>query len=631
MNCPQCQTDNPNSAHFCFACGAALMHRCTNCQTELTAEARFCMNCGQPVGASTPADDARLSRLAAAAPEPLVEKVRAAAHLAGEHRVVTVLFADVVGSTTLAGQVDAETWLAIMNGAFDRITPTIYRYEGTIARLVGDGLWAFFGAPVAHEDDPMRAVHAALHLLQAAQGYAEEMRREYNIEFAMRACLNTGPVVMGTVNDDLRYEYTAMGNTVNLAARLKFAAPPMTVLITENTHRFVAPLFETKDMGPITIKSRAKPVHVYQVLGAKTEPGQVRGLSIAGIESPMVGRDEELAILTQLCEAVRAGLGRAVLVVGEPGLGKTRLIAEWKASVEAMGHEPTPVWAEGRCLSFGQGLAYHLLIHLLRSLIGVPETAEEPETRAALLEFVTDLFADDVLEVYPYLGHLLMVKLEEEALARVQLLDPQALQAQYLAAMRRLLGALAAQRPVVLILEDLHWADPSSTDLLIRLLPLVSAAPVLFCMITRSERDASGWRLATAAREIVGGSLTEIILDALSESESRQLVANLLEIEALPEHVRSLILKKAEGNPFFVEEVIRMLIDRGAIVRQDGDWVAGAEIENVEIPDNLQGLLLARIDRLPEEARQALLVASVIGRQFPVRVLQYVLEGKVTV
>lgn len=342
------------------------------------------MNCGQPVRASTPVDDARFSRLAAAAPEPLVEKVRAAAHLAGEHRVVTVLFADVVASTTLAGQVDAEIWLAIMNGAFDRITPVIYRYEGTIAHLVGDGLWTFFGAPVAHEDDPMRAVHAALHLLDAAREYAKEMRREYNIEFAMRACLNTGPVVVGTIGDDLRYEYTAMGDTVNLAARLKFAALPMTVLITENTHRFVASLFETKDMGPITIKGRAKPTHVYRVLGAKTEPGQVRGLSIAGLESPMVGRDEELAILIQLCEAVRAGLGRAVLVVGEPGLGKTRLIAEWKAAVEAMGHGPTAQTSDG--VMFGQ----ERLLEVIRTCFG----CSAQEMQEAVLDAIHDFVGD---------------------------------------------------------------------------------------------------------------------------------------------------------------------------------------------------------------------------------------------
>jgi predicted ATPase len=334
-----------------------------------------------------------------------------------------------------------------------------------------------------------------------------------------------------------------------------------------------------------------------------------------------------LATLLQLGEAVRAGLGRAALIVGEPGLGKTRLIAEWRALLARQpGHEP-PTWAEGRCLSYGQGLAYHLLIDLLRSLLGVPEAAGEAETRAALHALTAELFDAAAGEVYPYLGHLLSLHLEADAAEQVNLLDPQALQTRYLAAVRRLVGALAARQPLVLVLEDLHWADPSSTDVLVRLLPLASAAPVLFCLVTRPERDAPGWRLVTAARESLGASLTEIALQALSEDDSRQLVANLLQIEALPESVRAVILRKAEGNPFFVEEVIRMLIDRDAIVRRGGDWVAGAGIEEIEIPDNLQSLLLARIDRLPEDVRHTLRVAAVIGRQFPVKVLESVLQG----
>jgi class 3 adenylate cyclase len=624
MICTRCRTENPATARFCLNCGQALVQHCPNCQAVVSPGARFCTNCGQPVTAATPADQARLSQLAAAAPRPLADKVRAAAHLAGERRVVTILFADVVGSTALAEELGAETWMAIMNGAFDRIIPAIYRYEGTVARLVGDGLWAFFGAPVAHEDDPARAVRAALDLLDAAGKVAEEVRREHGIQFAMRACLNTGAVVVGDVGDDLTYEYTAMGGAVNLAARLKFAAQAMTVLITENTHRFVGPILDCADLGPIDIKGRAEPIRVYEVHGLKGEPGQVRGL--AGLQSPMVGRDAELATLEQACEAVRAGLGRAVLIVGEPGLGKTRLIAEWKMAVTGMMHDPTPLWAEGHCLSYGHGLAYHLLIDLLRSIVGIPEAADEPEARAALRAYTANLCGDSMLDVYPHLGHLLSLKLEDEALERIQLLDPQALQMQYLAAVRSLLLAIASRHPLVLILEDLHWADPSSTELLVKLLPLASTAPLLFCMVSRPERDAPGWKLVTTARETLGRSLTELTLGALSENDSRQLVSNLLSIEALPHTLRGLILKKAEGNPFFVEEVIRMLIDRGAIIRRDGKWYAEAEIEGLDIPDNLQGLLLARIDRLSDEAKRTLRVASVIGRQFPVKLLEHVLE-----
>jgi len=631
MQCPSCRYDNPPQAAFCMQCGAKLRLACSNCGTALPAGARFCMSCGQPVDLSTSTDDARLARLAAAAPAPLADKMRAA-HLSGERRTVTVLFADVVGSTALAEKMDAEDWTLIMNRAFDRISPSIYKYEGTIARLMGDAILAFFGAPVAHEDDPARAVRAALGLLTAVTEFAVETKREHGIDFAMRVGLNTGMVVVGEVGSDLKFEYTAMGDAVNLAARMQSAARPMTVLISEHTHRFVAPIFDCVDLGQIEVKGKSEPVRVYEVAGAKAEPGRVRGL--AGLESPMVGRDAELSALLQLSAAVHAGLGRAAVVIGEPGLGKTRLIAEWKAASTSNLQPPisnlqSPIpnlqWAEGHCLSYGQGLAYHLLIDLLRSLIGAPAAAGEVETREALLKLTQDLFGDALLDVYPYLGHLLSLQLEGDALDRVRLLDPQALQSQYLSALRQLFRALASRRPLVLVFDDIHWADPSSVDLLIKLLPLASEAPTLFCFVTRPDRDAPGWKLIAAAREAMGASLTEITLNPLSDADSRQLVSNLLEIESLPDGVRSIILQKAEGNPFFVEEVIRMLIDRGAIVKRGEGWVAEKEIENVDIPDNLQGLLLARIDRLPEDVKRTLRVASVIGRQFSVRVLEEVL------
>ena len=632
MKCPNCQSENPAEAKFCFNCGHKFVHRCTNCQSELPPGARFCMNCGQPVEAATADDEARRARLAAATPAPTAQKMRAA-HLSGERKVVTALFLDVVGSTALAENMDPEDWTLIMNQAFDVLSRVIIKeYDGAIARLMGDAILAFFGAPIAHEDDPVRAVHAALRLLEEARKYADQVRAKNGIEFAVRIGINTGPVVVGEVGSDLKFEYTAMGDAVNLAARMQSAARPMTVLISEHTYRFVAPVFDCTDLGLLEVKGKAEPVRVYEVQKPKAQQGRLRGL--AGLESPMVGRDPELASMLQLCAAVRAGLGRAVVVIGEPGLGKSRLIAEWKAAAsapaEAGGPAPAGLWAEGRCLSYGQGLAYHLLLDLLRSLIGVPATASEPETRAALRALVDDVVGPaGAMDVYPYLGHLLSLQLEGEASERIKMLDPQALQNQYLSALRQLLRTLARRQPLVVVLDDIHWADPSSTDLLIKLLPLISEAALLLCLVTRPDRDAHGWKLLAAARERLGAGLTEINLNPLSDSDSRQLVSNLLEIESLPDSIRTLILKKAEGNPFFVEEVIRMLIDRGAIYKQGASWAAGKEIGAIEIPDNLQGLLLARIDRLPDDVKRTLRVASVIaviGRQFSVRVLEQVLE-----
>jgi serine phosphatase RsbU (regulator of sigma subunit)/class 3 adenylate cyclase len=639
VNCPHCQMQNPRGARFCLNCGTALVQRCPSCQIELPGGARFCLNCGQPIVLRTRADDARLNRLAAAAPVQLVQKVRAAARLAGERRTVTALFVDVVGSTTLAQQVDAADWSAILNGALDRCSPAIYRYEGTIAHLLGDELLAFFGAPVAHEDDPVRAVRAALDLLEAMRLYAQDVCQQHGVEFAVRVSLSTGPVIVGPIDGDLHYEYSALGGGVNLAARVELLKRPMAVLISEETYSYVAPFFEVADLGLVQVDDPVAAVHVYQVLGPRPVPGLEPGrlAEPARLESPLVGRETELATLLQLGQTVRAGLGRAVLITGEPGIGKSRLIAEWHSTAAATNGAALR-WAQAQCLSYSREFAYNLLADLLHSLIGVPAGADEPQMRAALLALTQELFgwaeppgegaAERGHKVYAALGHLLSLKLEDWALEQVQHLTPEALRALYLTALRQLLQALAAREPLVLILENLHWADPSSIDLLVHLLPLATGAPLLFALVTRPDRDAPGWQLVVAAREILGGTLSEIALGALPRAKSRQLVVNLLGQEAVPESIQVPIQRKAEGNPLFVEEVIRMLIEQKAIRQTAEGWVAEAALDSTDIPNSLQRLLQARIDRLPGEIETTLRVASVIGRRFPVRVLERVLDGQ---
>jgi predicted ATPase len=465
-------------------------------------------------------------------------------------------------------------------------------------------------------------VRAALDLLEAVRQYAIQVKARHGIDFGVRISLSTGPVTLGPVGEALKYEYSALGGTLNLVTQVEAAKLPMTVLMTEYTYRFVAPFFDTTDLGEVTAGNISRPTRIYRVEAVSASPGQTRGLS--GLVSPMVGRQKELASLVQLLDHLQAGIGRSAVILGEPGIGKTRLISEWRSHAD----ENKITWAQGRCLSYGSDQPYHLVLSMLRSLARVPEMADEPETRAglmALCENLCDSGGPDFMDIYPYLGHLLGLRLDGEAMMRTRQLDPQAHLARAQASLRRMLIALANRGPVVIVLEDLHWADPSSVELISQIIPLVATERLLFCMAMRSEPDAPGWRLVSTARKNLGALLTEITLEALSEADSRQLVANLLAIEALPESVRNLILQKAEGNPFFVEEVIRMLIDRGAILFEDNRWHAGAGIEVVEIPDNLQGLLLARIDRLPEEVKQTLRVAAVIGRQFPVKVLEHVL------
>lgn len=598
---------------------------CPRCDAVVPADARFCMNCGQALDAVTPADSDRQARLAAAAPGPLVDKMRQA-KLTGERKPVTALFVDVVGSTSLAEQMDPEDWTQIVNEAFELMSQAVFHYEGTIAQLQGDAMLAFFGAPIAHEDDPERAVRAALEMLEVIGEFGRQLKASQGVDFRIRAGINTGPVVVGNVGNDLRYEYTALGDAMNVAARLQAAAEPGTILITDHTQRLIAGVFDAEDLGEIEIKGKSDRVHVYRVVGAAIAPHSRRGLHAIGLESPMVGRDAQLAELIGLWQVVQAGRGRVAYVMGEPGIGKTRLLAELRRAVDtSAGDEGAPRWVECRCVSYGQTLPYHMLLDLVRSLLELPLSDGAGAGRGRFDERLRAVLADSARDVAPFLAHLLSLPMAEDEADRTKM-DLESLQQRYASSVHRLIKAQAAERPMVLLCEDVHWADPASVAVFQMLLGLVAQHRVLAIATLRPDTDAPGWQLVTAARQHFGQALTEMTLEQLSEGDSRALVANLLVIESLPDSVRELILARADGNPFFVEEVVRMLIERDAIVRSGDRWQATADIASVEIPETLHGLLLARIDRLPDEAKRSLRVASVIGRQFPVRVLERVLN-----
>ncbi len=608
---------------------------CPRCDANVAPDARFCANCGQALDADS-ADAAAQARLTSAAPAPLIEKMRTA-KLTGERKPVTALFVDVVGSTTLAEGMDPEDWTAMINEAFDLLSRAVFRYEGTIAQLQGDAMLAFFGAPVAHEDDPDRAILAALDMLESTAEFARQLKAARGIDFRLRIGINTGPVVVGNVGSDLRYEYTALGDAVNVAARMQTAAEPGTVLVTEAALRLTGDTFEAEDLGAIEVKGKTEPIHAFRVIGRKEAPARKRGLAAVGLDSPMVGRDEPLRRLTELYDIAATGRGRVAFIVGEPGIGKSRLLAELRRRVapEAPpGDRPAATWVEGRCVSYGRNLPYHLLIELVRSMLGLPFLASEQETRDRLDAALDALLDADVpagtggaegVDTAPYLAHLMSLPLRPDEMGRASL-DPETIQARYVAATHRVMRTLSTRGPIVLVCEDLHWADQASVDVVRQLLLLVAHLPVLFIGAMRAEADTPGWALIPHARELFGEALAEIRLEALSGDESRTLVANLLEIESLPDAVRDTILSRAEGNPFFVEETVRMLIERGAIVAEGDRWVATDDIGTVAIPETLHGLLLARIDQLPESAKRSIRVASVIGRQFPVRVLEHVIE-----
>jgi len=541
-----------------------------------------------------------------------------------ERRPLTILFADIAGSTAIAEKLDPEDWTVLVGKAFAKLNAVAARYDGTVARLMGDGVLVFFGAPVAHEDDPERAVRCGLDMVREVGGAGAEPRARDNVPLQVRVGINTGPVVVGMVGTDVAREYTAMGDAVNIAARMQAAAPPGGVMITAATYRFVAPLVHATDAGPLELKGKTDPVRAYQVKGLRAGAVSARGLGTE-VRSTMIGRDAQLARLRDAFAIVRARQGRVASILGEPGIGKSRLLAELRAHVASA--DPSARWIEARCLSYGRALPYHLVSDLVRSCLGVAATADEPEVRAALEDRTKALFGDGWSDPYAYLGHLLSIDLDPDMRARVSAVEFETVK-RYVSSVIGVVRALAATGPVILACEDLHWADASSVDVVQQLLPLANELPLFIVATARLDRESEGWRLVSAVRDTFGDALVELRLEPLSGDDTRTLVANLLRVESLPQQTRDHILEKSEGNPFFVEEVIRMLIDRGAIARSGDRWVATAQVADVEIPDTLQGLLLARIDRLPPESKRTLRVAAVIGRQFGVTMLERLLEAK---
>jgi class 3 adenylate cyclase/tetratricopeptide (TPR) repeat protein len=637
MRCPECNTDNRDDATHCLHCGSSLAPACPQCGRRLPPEARFCDRCGARLDVSTPSavggrEATAAHALRRLAPAAYTERLLAAGgKMVGERRTVTILMSDVTGSSAMSRDLDPEEWLEIMDGAFEVLIEPIARYEGTVARLEGDAILAFFGAPITHEDDPERACRAGLEIVEGASAYAKQLERTRGIcGFNVRVGIHTGLVVVGEVGTDLRMEYTAMGQAPNLTARLEAAAEPGTVLISETTHELIAPLFETVALAPIQAKGWQEPVPVWRVLDVREVASKVRG--IAGLESPLIGREAELAALRGALDRLRGGEGGIVTVVGEAGIGKSRLVTEVrKRGPTGLGEPPgrAPLrWVEGRCLSYGRSIAYLPWLEVLRSLAGA--TADQaPATVAEALEaFVRSTCADEFDEVYPYLAQMLSLPLDDTTQQFLDKLQGQELRARTFVAVETVLADTAEQEPLVLVLEDLHWADATSLALLEQLLATTESVPLLFTAAFRPHKEHGSWRLRQTAAEQHADRHTDLLLDPLADTDSQKLVDNLLRADTLPKGLSQRILGRAEGNPFYVEEILRSLLNEGTIVPdpEAGGWRVTREVTEITIPDTLQGVLWARMDRLQEDTKRVLQMASVIGRTFLYRLLRAIVE-----
>ena len=612
-------------------------------KTGATLEGSLAKKAAPIAGPSQPA--APPSRVGKTAPEPApieshlqrfipkelqarLDAARASGEMVGERRVVTMLFSDVKGSTAAAEQLDPEDWSEIINAGFEFMIKPIYRYEGIVARLMGDGILGFFGAPIAHEDDPQRAILAGLEIVAGISPYREQVRQRYGVDFDVRVGINTGLVVVGAVGSDLRMEYTALGDAINLAARMEQTARPGTVQVAHDTYKLVKPLFEFEELGGIEVKGKAEPVPAYRALGAKELAGRGRG--IEGLHAEMVGRRVELATLRELMVDLKQGVGRIVCLMGDAGVGKTRLIQESrKVFLQVMGGEAN--WHETTTLSYETNQAYGLLQRLLRRVEGIAYDDPLPHIRQTLASVVEGLAQDRRPGAMQVLEALFGLNAHERALP----LEGEAFRRELFEAVQGWWRTRFGDRPTVLVFDDMHWGDTASIELLLQLLPLTEEIPVVLLCAMRGEREAPSWQIKTQSYEHYPHRYTEMSLRPLTEEESDELVSRLLAIAEISDPLRARILERSAGNPFFIEEVVRTLIENGAVYPEEravnGElrryWRSTSEAADFAIPDNLRSLLAARMDRLEEATRATLQMASVIGRNFYYRVLQAVDEG----
>jgi class 3 adenylate cyclase/tetratricopeptide (TPR) repeat protein len=585
--CASCGAANAADARYCAQCGAALgLARCQACGEALAEGVRFCPACGTAVGQAAPA--AREAR-----------------------KVVTALFADVVGSTALAEHLDPEDFTSLVGEAVRRMAVAVEAFGGSVSELAGDGLLALFGAPAAHEDDPERAVLAGLRIVADIEGYAAEVVRDWEIaDFGVRVGIETGLAVLGPLGGGDKIEYTAMGDSINTAARLQSASDAGMVLVGAQTQRLIAPAFAWGEPRELRLKGKAEPVLAHPV---RELEGVSDALPETAAPSTLVGRDEELAAAAEAVDAVREGSGGVLVVSGDAGIGKTRLAAELRARFDAAGG--TGLWLTGRCVSYGESVPYWPFRALLRDWLR-RDADTEGDVGETLRARLAALLGERAAEVEPLLGAVLGLTGGEE--------DPsEELQRRIHDAVALVLGRLAVEGPVVVCVDDAHWADASSLALVERLLELCDEEPVLLVLCARAEREGAWWRTRERVLRELPHRARELALEALGETVDAALLEALVGAGTLPDELARRLLARAEGNPFYLEELVHSMVDAGALVPANGGLAFDRDVP-VEVPETVEKVVLARIDRLDAEAREVLAAAAVLGRQFTLGLLEAV-------
>jgi class 3 adenylate cyclase/tetratricopeptide (TPR) repeat protein len=589
---------------------------CPACEQPNREDARFCDSCGHDLRAAR-ADPREYT------PAHLARKIlQDRARLQGERRTVTVLYADAVGSTAMEERLDPEQTFRIMQGAVACMADAVHHCEGMITQFRGDGIMALFGAPIAHENAAHRAVAAALAMQRRLVEYAEGVEQEHHAVLRFRVGLNTGLVVVGAISDNLSMDYTAMGDTVNLAARMEQVAQPGAVYLSENTYRAVRDYVDCEPMGPVEVKGKSQPVPAYRAVREMATRSRLEVAAARGL-TPFVGRDEELTLLRGSLERMKRGKGEVVFLRGEAGIGKSRLLLEFRRS---LGDDV--VWLEGRCLPYGAG-ASQPIVEIVKAAFGIGDCDDESSILRRL-DHATAGWSDESRATVPYLKYLLGVPPGD---ARVGAVVPPERRIRIREAVRALLVEESARRPLVVVIEDLQWVDEGTNVTLLGLLSAVASTPVLMVLTHRPGTPRGiGVRVSVLEAEsalpahVLGSTsfYQRLTLDQLSTGDAASLAAQVLGAP-LPPSLQRLILDKAEGNPFFVEEVARSLLESGVLPRTNGSY-ALREGRELRIPDTVEEVLLARIDRLRPEPRETVQLASVIGREFPLHLLKRIAD-----
>src|SRR3989454_977903 len=568
MRCPQCQQENPPGARFCLQCGRSLLADCAACGQPLPEGAKFCMQCGAAVGRSSSAATAVRSPESYTPPH-LAEKILASrSAIEGERKPVTVLFCDMVSSTALAEQLGPEGLHSLFSRFFETALAEIHRYEGTINQFLGDGFMALFGAPLAHEDHARRAVLAALDIRRALNDRPLQLSGRL-VPVSLRLGLHTGFVVVGAIGNNLRMDYTAVGDTTHLAARLQQMAEPGAIVISEATARLVRGYVALDTRGEVEVRGRSAPVTIHLVTG--------RGPRRSPLEDPaerklshFVGRGRELGALKELLAEVEAARGQVVGIVGEPGVGKSRLLLEFQSTLA--GRRVT--YLEGRCLSFGSAIPFLPVLDIVRNACGLTE-ADPPET---MIEKVQVTLADvgmDATAGLPFLLHLLGVKEpSEHATESLAGLSPESIKARTFEILRQMSLRASRRRPVILVVEDLHWIDRTSEEYLASLVESLPGMPVMLLSTYRP-----GYRPAWMDKSYT----TQLSLARLTPTDSLTIVRSVMPEAGLGDPLSKMILDKAEGNPFFLEELARAVGDQG--LSRPG----------LSVPDTVHVVLAARM------------------------------------